>query len=452
MAKISMSMRDKLTLLMLFGMTTILFADQSIMSAILPELAKEFGASEQTLGYIGSAFVIVGAVMSLIFGYLADNQSRKMLFVAAILIGEIPCILTGVRAFTPDITWFAALRILSGIGLGAVFPLSHSVLADYFKEEHRAFASAWMGVAWGVGSMLGVSVAGYLTNMNILGLGWRLAFLLIGIPNIPIVLAFWSYAKEPARGRAEDALEDLIQQGLVYKQKIHLSDFKVILSNKTNIYTLIQGIPGSIPWGVFAYWLITYFRTTRGVSQEVATTIFLVLGIGSTLGGVFWAYIGDKLFKRDPRYMPMLCGIVVILGIIPTAMILNVPMSNTAYMICGFLTGFIVSVAAANYKAILMNVNKPENRGSVFAVSNIVADNIGMGLGPMVGGLLLSQGYQFMMNFAIAWWLPCGLLFLMAAKYIRHDRDALHALLAQRAQEMAQSDGITAEVGEERRP
>jgi predicted MFS family arabinose efflux permease len=281
-----------------------------------------------------------------------------------------------------------------------------------------------------------VAVAGYLTNLNLFDLGWRAAFILIGVPNIPIVLAFWAIAKEPDRGRSEDALEELIQEGVIYKQTIKWSDFKIIASNKTNIFTMIQGIPGSIPWGIFNFWLITYFRDVRGLTLENATTLNIILGVGSTLGGVFWAYIGDRLYSKDARYMPILCGVVVLLGIIPTAIILNVQMSNTVYMIFGFITGFIVSVAAANYKAILMNVNRPENRGSVFAVSNIVADNIGMGLGPMVGGLLLSQGYQFMMNFAISLWIPCGLLFLVAAKYITRDRDALQAYLAEQAKIM----------------
>ncbi|HEY9160624.1 MAG TPA: MFS transporter [Desulfomonilia bacterium] len=460
MSKAKMSTRDLITLIMLFAMTTILYADQSIMSAILPELSKTFNVDESTLGYINFAFVVVGAIMSLTFGYLADKQSRKMLFVTAVLIGEIPCILTGVEFVTPDIYWFAGLRILSGIGLGALFPITHSVLADYFTEEHRAFAAAWMGAAWGIGSALGVMVAGYLTNVNLFGLGWRIAFIIIGVPNIPIVLAFWAYAKEPERGRSEEALEELIQEGVVYKQTINMQDFKVIAANKTNLYTMIQGIPGSLPWGVFGFFLITYLRTVRGVSLEMATTIFFILGLGSTIGGVFWAYIGDRLYKKDPRYMPMLCGVVVLIGIIPTALILNITMNNTIYMVFGFITGFIVSVAAANYKAILMNVNKPENRGSVFAVSNIVADNIGAGVGTLVGSLLISKGFesmmnsatlrindilniqlvynakQFMMNFAIAWWIPCGILFLMAAKYITKDRDALQSYLAEQAKIM----------------
>jgi predicted MFS family arabinose efflux permease len=61
-----MSARDVTTLGLLFVMTTLLFADQMIMSAILPELSKEYGASETLLGLIGSAFILVGAAMSII--------------------------------------------------------------------------------------------------------------------------------------------------------------------------------------------------------------------------------------------------------------------------------------------------------------------------------------------------------------------------------------------------
>ena len=435
MAKIRMTKRDIITLATLFIMTTLLFADQMIMSAILPELSKEYGASVTTLGLIGSAFTLVGAVVSIVFGYLSDKASRKLLLVFIILLGEVPCILTGVPFFTQTLTAFTTLRILSGIGLGGVYPLSYSILSDYFKEEHRATASAWILVAWSVGAMLGVILAGYLTNIY----GWRISFILIGAPNVPIALFFALYAREPERGRTEDALEDLIQKGLVYKQVIHLRDFKIIFSNRTNLYTFLQGLPGTVPWGILTYWMITFFQEYRHISKEMATTIFLVLGIGSTLGGLGFAYYGEWLYKRNPKYMPIMCGLGVLGGIIPAIILVNMPVTNmTAYLILGFFAGFLVSVASANVKAIIMNVNRPEHRGTVFSVFNIT-DNIGQGLGPAMGGLLVPLGYLFMMDFAILWWVPCGLLFFMVAKYINKDRDALRKLLNQRAREMAGS-------------
>jgi MFS family permease len=107
----------------------------------------------------------------------------------------------------------------------------------------------------------------------------------------------------------------------------------------------------------------------------------------------------------------------------------------TAYMLMGFFAGALVSVAAANVKAILMNVNRPEHRGTVFSVFNIT-DNLGQGMGPAIGGLLVPMGHLFMMNFAVLWWVPCGLLFFMVARHIGSDRNALRSLMEKRAREM----------------
>ena len=440
MAKIKMSGRDIITLALLFIMTTLLFADQMIMSAILPELSKEYGASETTLGLIGSAFTLTGAFISIIFGYISDKGSRKAMLVLVVMIGEIPCIMTGIPFFTQTIGSFAALRLLSGIGLGGVYPVSYSVLADYFSEQHRSTAAAWMNTAWSVGTVLGVVLAGFLTNKY----GWRISFILIGAPNIPIALFFALYAKEPARGRTEDALEDLIQKGIVYKQKINFKDFNIILRIKTNLYLFLQGIPGTIPWGILTYWAITFFQVYRHVSKEMATTIFLVLGIGSTLGGIFFAYVGEWLYKKSPKYMPMLCGIVVLLGIIPTAILINLPVANIKlYMVLGFVTGFLIAVATANVPAMIMNVNRPEHRGTVFSVLNITG-NLGNGMGPAIGGLLIPFGYLFVMNFAVSWWVLCGILFLVVAKYIIGDRETMRRLMEERAGEMAGNNPIKA--------
>jgi MFS family permease len=437
MAKLKMSRRDIITLSLLFTMTLLLFADQIIMSAILPELSKEYGANETTLGLIGSAFTLVGAFMSIIFGYVSDKGSRKAMLVLVILIGEIPCIMTGIPYFTLTIGSFTVLRLLSGIGLGGVYPVSYSVLADYFKEEHRATASAWMNTAWSVGNVLGVVLAGYLTNIY----GWRLSFILIGAPNIPIALFFALYAKELERGRTENALQDLIQKGLVYKQKINIRDFKTILRIKTNIYILLQGIPGCIPWGVLTYWAITFFQVYRHVSKEMATTVFLVLGIGSTLGGIFFAYLGEWLYKKSPKYMPMLCGITVLLGIIPVIILVNMPVANIKlYMVLGFFAGFLIAVATANVPAMIMNVNRPEHRGTVFSFLNITG-NLGNGLGPAIGGLLIPFGYLVMMNSAVFWWVFCGILLLMSARYIMGDREALRKLMEERAGDMKRDSG-----------
>ncbi|RKX90240.1 MAG: hypothetical protein DRZ90_16525 [Spirochaetes bacterium] len=139
-----MTSRDKITLALLVLMSVFLFADQRIMSAILPGISKEYNIDAKILGFIGSAFTLVGALMSMGFGWFTDRISRKKLLIIVVAVGEIPCFLTGFEFFTQSTASFILLRILTGIGIGGIYPLTFSLIGDYFSEDHRDTASAFM--------------------------------------------------------------------------------------------------------------------------------------------------------------------------------------------------------------------------------------------------------------------------------------------------------------------
>ena len=424
-----MSARDKLTLALLVLMSVFLFADQRIMSAILPEIGAEYNLDGRMLGFIGSAFTLVGAFMSIGFGWFTDRISRRILLIIVVAVGEIPCLLTGFRIFTPTAASFILLRVLTGIGVGGIYPLTFSLIGDYFSEDHRATASAFMGMAWAIGMIGGPAIAGFIAPSA----GWRLPFIIAAVPNFPLVILFAIVAREPRRGRAEAELAGLED----YNPKITLKDFREIFSNKTNIYTFIQGIPGTIPWGVLGYWLIFFLETERHLPKETATLVFTIMGAGTILGAIIFAFWGERLYKNKPAYMPIMVGIGILLGIVPVLITINMAIENvTYYYILSFSAGFLVSTASANVKAILMNVNPPERRGSVFAVFNIT-DNLGQGFGPAIGGLMMAgSSMLFTLNFATLWWIPCGLLFLFIARSLGSDRNALKLEMENRAKKI----------------
>ncbi len=440
MSKAKLPVRDKITLGLLVLMSFFLMCDMYITPGLVNELAAEYNVHVKTIGFVGSAFMLVGAFISIYFGYMSDKFSRKKLLVATVIIGEIPCFLTGLSSFTPTINSFFMLRVLTGIGVGGVFPLTFSLVSDYFTARHRAQACAWIDVAWGVGMMVGPMLAAFALETDY---GWRMAFIIAAVPNFPIAIIFALYANDPKRGRTEDALMEKIEDGQLYSQKIKLSDFKIILKNRTNLLLFLQGIPGCIPWGILPFWIITFFETERNFTKVEATTLWEMFGIATTVGAVMWAIIGDKLFNKNPKYLPILCTVMIALGAVPCYIFINLPPAffeiggnrMVMYIAMASIAGIMISVASSNNKAIVMNVNRPEHRGSVFSIFNIT-DSIGKGVGPALGGLLVSSGYVFMMNFAISWWLLCAFIFSFMIFTISIDRKNLLLLLDERAEAM----------------
>jgi sugar phosphate permease len=125
------------------------------------------------------------------------------------------------------------------------------------------------------------------------------------------------------------------------------------------------------------------------------------------------------------------------------ALLLNYPpqigIQNPTYIvpvIVGFITGFIVAITGPNTKAIVLNVNSPETRGSIFSLFNLT-DDLGKGFGPVIISMLIvAFGRVWAFNIANCCWLICGVIILFIAYTFPKDEAALNELLKNRAAEM----------------
>ena len=136
-------------------------------------------------------------------------------------------------------------------------------------------------------------------------MGWRypiyvnsMMLLFVGLP-LAIALI------EPSRG-----LSDIIQIADVpreYEHRFRLSDIKIILSNKSNIYVALEEFMSTVPQGVMLAWLMQYVVRELEATETVAM-IFVGLGMLGGLLGVFVAYATDRLYQRHPRYRPIIAA------------------------------------------------------------------------------------------------------------------------------------------------
>ncbi|MBW1710132.1 MAG: MFS transporter [Deltaproteobacteria bacterium] len=428
-------------ILLLASINLFLFADQNLMAPNLTRIAQDFGFSEverdiKLGGNISFVFWVLGGVISLSIGYLTDMVSRRKLFLIVILIGEIPCLLSGFAQTYGQLFWF---RALTGIGIGGALPLTFSLVGDYFPHHQRAAAAGYLGLAMGVGIALGQLLAGMIGP----SLGWRLPFIIVAIPNFLLGILFWLTVKEPERGRTEESLKELIEKGQVYTRRINWGEYKNIFKVKTNLLIFLQGIPGTVPWGVFFIFLNDFYSQDKGYSVEKATLIVMAVGLAAIIGGFLGGLIGNKLYNLKPSYLPILCGATTLAGIIPMAVLINYPpqfgVENPSIVlpvIIGLFTGFIVTITSPNVKAMLLNANSPETRGSIFSLFNL-ADDLGKGFGPVViSFLIVLFGRVWAFNIANLFWLFCGLVLLYLAVVFPHDKEALEEVMEQRAKTM----------------
>ena len=418
-SKVQLDKKDYISLALLFILSFFLFADQNLMGPNLTQIADEFGFNDierdiKLGGEISLVFWLIGGFVTLFFGYFTDILSRKKLLIISILIGEIPCFLTG---FVQTYEQFFWLRALTGIGIGAIIPITYSLLADYFPSNMRSAATGYLGLVVGLGIGGGQLLAG-ITGPEF---GWKICFIIVAVPNFIFLLLYALFATEPIRGKSDGNVSTIT--------KVDYTIIKQLISKKTNILVFLQGVAGTVPWAVFFVYLTDYLAQDIGYSVQMASLVVFVIGLSAMMGGFVGGLIGNKLYNINPKFQPLLSAICTFIGMIPTAFLINlspVDDQNASIiypLILGVFSGFFITITAPNMKAILMNVNHPNTRGMAFSIYNL-ADDLGRGFGPFIISFFILQfGRQWGFNLANGIWFFCGIFILLIMRTYTKDQE-----------------------------
>ncbi|MBK8397998.1 MAG: MFS transporter [Leptospiraceae bacterium] len=400
---------------MIIGMTFFLFGDQNLIAPNLKNIAASFGITDQKEidwymgGLIPIFFFILGGCVSISMGYFSQKFSRKNLLLFSVLMGEIPCFLTG---FSTSYTEFFIYRVLCGFGLGGVFPVLFSIVGDYFSSKSRVTATAYISLAMGLGVGIGQLVGGILGNSDPIN-GWRTSFIIMSIPSFVFAFVYWIFCKEPKQGIMEEEFRDINVDELSHK--LSLEDIKIILKSKTNLGVFLQGIPGCVPWGVFFVFLVDYYESTYSLGKAEASGLLTFAAIGIFLGTFLGGLIGQKLFNINRTYQPLFAMASIFLGVFPCLYLLHAGpiVHSPIFILVNIFAGMIITFPLSNVRSILIAANSPKNRSAAFALYNLT-DDLGKGLGPALSAIILTliPNRTIALSISILFWIPSALFWL----------------------------------------
>jgi MFS family permease len=173
--------------------------DLSSIGIVLPLILKSFGDAQ--LSSIESASLAASALLgsvvgALAFGALAQG-GRKRFYGFDVLILGVTAI---AQAFAPDVAWLIATRFLLGIGVGADYVLSPTIMAEHANRNDRGRAlGLGFGTMWPVGALAAALLTLVLGATGMDGdLEWRLVLAAGALPALA-VLYFRRRMPETAR-------------------------------------------------------------------------------------------------------------------------------------------------------------------------------------------------------------------------------------------------------------
>ncbi len=407
--------------------SSFLMADSCIAPAVLGSLRESFGIDEVALGLVGSLPLMLGALLGLATGHLADRRARLPLLLGVLVAGEAAALASGWALASPAFGAFLLWRVVAGAAAGAMFPIAYSLVGDWVGPRHRALTASLIDLVWGVGMMAGPAVGTWALGT---AWGWRAAHVALALPGLLCLGLFAALVREPAR---EAAPERTVADGPA-------ASTAALLRRPGNLLLVLQSLPGNLPWGLLPFWLIAFFREHRQLDAAEATLLWETLGIGAALGSMLWGAIGDRLWRSAPARVPLMCGGVTLLGVLTMAALIHHPPADpTLRAALGLLAGLLISVVGPNVRAMLINTNAATERGRVLGGFGLL-DTLGRGAGPLVGGLIVTGsggGMLAAMNVALLCWVVAASLLLSTSAVLR--RHAAPTLPVQRTDAAAPS-------------
>ena len=197
MANSPAARRRDTTLFLLTLSLLVSFVDRNLLSTMFEPLRLELRLTDAQLGFLsGMAFSVCGALFGLTMGWLTDRVNRKWLLTAAIATWSLS---TAAQGLTNSYLQLVVWRVMVGIGEAAGGPVAHWMICDLYPPERRGFALSLWNTAIPMGTLLGLLLGGRLTA----SMGWRRAFISVGLPGLGLAVLFAVCAREPKRGGVE---------------------------------------------------------------------------------------------------------------------------------------------------------------------------------------------------------------------------------------------------------
>jgi DHA1 family tetracycline resistance protein-like MFS transporter len=132
----------------------------TIMLPLLPFYAEHFGASPSVVGLLVSTYALCQLVAGPLLGQLSDRVGRKPVLMAS-QIGTFVGFL--VLTWAPNLFVVFVARVIDGLTAGNL-SIAQAYIADVTAPKERARAFAVIGIAFGIGFLIGPGASGYLTK------------------------------------------------------------------------------------------------------------------------------------------------------------------------------------------------------------------------------------------------------------------------------------------------
>lgn len=363
-----------LILLLIFAFSYI---DRHVFAIVMQDMKIDLDLTDTQLGLLsGIAFSFFYAIMGLPIAFLADRSDRiKILSLSS----GICCIMVALCGLASNFFQLALARVGVAVGEAGTVPPAHSLIPEYFSRSERARAVSIFLLGASVSLVIGNLFGGWINEVY----GWRMAFILVSVPGGLLSIIAWFTLREPRRQLIQTSTKankfQLHEYGNVFISLWKIPTFRHLLVAFVVMYFFSSGV---------AQWLPTFFIRHHHISTtELGIWFAFVYGLSTAIGTFAGGEIASRFAANREmlqlRATGVLCAVATFFGLC----MLLVPQKVYSFIFMGFYA-FIFGLISGPILAIIQTIIPAQKRATALALILMVANIIGLGLGPLATGII----------------------------------------------------------------
>ncbi len=396
------------------------FIDRQLLAILQESIKAELSLSDGQLGLLtGFAFAVFYVTAGIPIARWADHSNRRNIVALSLALWSG---MTALSGLVGNYAQLLAARVGVGVGEAGGSPPSHSMISDIFPPQRRASALGFYSMGVNIGILFGFLLGGWLNEF----FGWRVAFMVVGLPGVLLALLVRYTMAEPIRGLLDNKVAS--SEPTSFRQVL-----KVLWASKAFRHIGMGAALNAFASYSTTNWTASFMIRSHDMSTgELGTWLALIMGFGGAIGVLCGGLIADRLAHYDKRWyvwLPALAGLVALPFIVAVYLVDG---RYTALM-CMIVPAVMSNVYLGNAIATTHGLVGLRMRAMSSAILFFILNIIGLGLGPWTIGVVSdylsategADSLRYAMLYIlpiIGVWSVCH--FYLASKTLRADLEA----------------------------
>lgn len=355
------------------------FIDRQIVNILAEPIALDLGLSDTQIGLMtGLAFALFYTALGLPIARYADRPTTNRPRLIAIALATWSA-MTALCGVANNFVQLLLARIGVGVGEAGCTPPAHSLISDIVPPERRSSALAFYALGIPIGTLLGMMIGGFLADW----VGWRRAFLIVGLPGIALALIVYFVLRDPRQRLGSADIDSSPQATLSTWAAV-----RTVMGSRAFVLLLAAGSTAAFLAYGKTTWTTIFFQRTHELSPgEVGFWFGVVNGAAGIFGTWFGGWLADRFGSKNRRHVLTAPAI---------GMAIAAPVAFLAYQATSWQLALALLVVPTLCNSLYYGPTYSAAQGLVPLRARAIAaatvlffqNLIGLGLGPLFFGML----------------------------------------------------------------